>query len=338
MTVVTAVHSKKNKLSNTIIKALEDVAPGCIKTDVSLADISWYKIGGIADAIVEPDSLETAIAIVKCLKDHDVLYTTIGSTSNILFDDGGYRGVLIKISSTAFNEIEFGDDGFVKAGAGVWIPYFVRNLINRGLIGCTHAIGIPGALGGMLIMNGGSLRKGIGEQVIDVTIIDDKGYVKTLSKEECKFGYRSSSLQKMNCLVIGATFKYEQGTTYDLRKEALELLVSRSKKFPRRYPNCGSVFLSYPEMYSIVGPPGKAIEDLGFKGKVQGGAMISSVHANFIVNTGGASSNDILNLIHQCRDAIRSNSGFEMNCEVRFLPSNGQLEPAHIQADRLFAN
>jgi len=325
------------QVNEDLIQSLEDAAPGCIKRNIPLCNISWYKIGGNADVVVEPDSARSAAAVMRCLKDHNALYTVIGSASNILFDDAGYRGVLVRIAENNFNELSFEDGGIVHAGAGLWVPSYVRSVIKHGLDGCVHAIGIPGALGGLIIMNGGSLRKGIGEQLVEVTIIDKNGDIKTLDQKECAFGYRSSVLQKEECIVIGATFRYKHGDRKELRKQALDLLVERGKKFPRKLPSCGSVFLSYPDMYSIIGPPGKAIEDLGFKGKTQGGAQISPMHANFIVNIGGAKAWDVLNLIHQCRVAIMEKSGFDLKCEVRFLPAEGELCQAHVQADNIFA-
>ncbi|MCK5374809.1 MAG: UDP-N-acetylmuramate dehydrogenase, partial [Alphaproteobacteria bacterium] len=297
---------KKQFVNKKLIHALGELVPSAsMQQNVSLCDVSWYKIGGKADLIIEPDNIETAASVMRCLKKHNALYTVIGSASNILFDDAGYRGVLVKIAGNNFNNLNIDKDGFVRVGAGFWVPYYVRNLINNGLDGAIHAIGIPGALGGLIIMNGGSLRKGIGEQLVDVTIIDKNGDIKTLSKDECDFGYRSSALQKMECMVIEATFHYKMDRDIALlRSKALELLISRSKKFPRKYPSCGSVFLSYPKMYGTIGPPGKAIEDLGYKGKTQGGAQISPVHANFIVNTGHASAADIEGLIVYVRDEV----------------------------------
>ncbi len=328
--------NKKQLVSESLIKALEKAAPGCIRRNVPMRDISWYKIGGNGAVVVEPDSTQSAAAVMRCLKEHNALFTVIGTASNILFDDAGYRGVLVKIADNNFNELSFEDDGVVRVGAGVWVPTYVRNVIKHGLEGCVHAIGIPGSLGGLIIMNGGSLRKGIGEQLVDVTIINKDGYIKTLNQKDCAFDYRSSALQKRDCIVTGATFRYERGDKDMLRKQGLDLLVERGKKFPRKLPSCGSVFLSYPEMYDIIGPPGKVIEDLGFKGKTQGGAQISPMHANFIVNMGGAKAWDVLNLIHQCRAAIMKKSGFDLKCEVRFLPSEGELYQAHIQADKVF--
>ena len=328
--------NRQQLASEALIRRLESISSGGVRRNVSLREISWYKIGGPADVVVEPKTTESAASVMRCLTEHNALYTVIGSMSNILFDDAGYRGVLVKIADTNFNELHFKENGTVQAGAGFWVPCYVRNVIKRGLEGCVHAIGIPGALGGLIIMNGGSLRHGIGEQLVNVTVIDKSGEIQTLTREECNFGYRSSALQTMECLITGATFRYESKDPKLLRKQALDLLAQRSTNFPRKYPSCGSVFLSTSEMYGIIGPPGKAIEDLGFKGKTEGGALISPVHANFIVNTGGATARDVLSLIHQCREAIREKSGFDLKCEVRFLPAEGKLCSAHIQADKIF--
>ncbi len=331
-----ASETNKQLVNSDIIKDLEDAVLGGVRRNVLMRDLSWYKIGGNADVVVEPDSTLSAAAVMRCLKKHNALFTVIGTASNILFDDAGYRGVLIKIADNNFNKLSFEDGGIVRAGAGLWVPHYVRNIIQLGLEGCVHAIGIPGALGGLIIMNGGSQRKGIGDQLVDVTIVDKDGEVRVLKQAECEFGYRSSALQRMGCIVTGATFRYARGDKGKLHNEALNLLVERGKKFPRKLPSCGSVFLSYPEMYEIIGPPGKAIEDLGFKGKIRGGAQISPLHANFIVNTGDAKAMDVLFLIHECRSAIMKKSGFDLKCEVRFLPSDGELRQAHLQADKLY--
>lgn len=269
--------NNKKQVDQSIIDDLNRFAPSCTKVGVKLSDLSWYKIGGFADLIVEPNSVQMVSDLVCYLKANNVLYTVIGDTSNILFDDAGYRGVLIKISS-ALGKLEFHENGRVTAGAGLWVPCYVRNVINHGLIGCVHAIGIPGTLGGLVMMNGGSQRKGIGEQLTSATIVDEFGDIKTFTREECRFDYRSSYLQEIDCVVVEASFQYKTGYGQELHREALAILVERRKKFPRKYPNCGSVFLSNPKMYPIVGPPGKAIEDAGLKGKQRGKAQISPLH------------------------------------------------------------
>tara|TARA_R110001592_G_scaffold16881_3_gene71419 strand:+ start:30535 stop:31527 length:993 start_codon:yes stop_codon:yes gene_type:complete len=326
--------NKKRHVDGILIDALEKIAPHCLQQDVRLSEISSYKIGGLADLVIAPENVDMAANVIKYLNDQNVLYAVIGDTSNVLFDDAGYRGVLLRVSS-AFNTLEFGDDGYVRAGAGLWVPCFVRNVIARGLAGCVHAIGIPGRLGGLVIMNGGSQRKGIGEQLESVTIIDAYGSVQILGKEECRFDYRSSYLQDINCLVVEACFRYDKGNVRELHREGLDILIERRLKFPRQYPNCGSVFLSNPSMYPLIGAPGKAIEDVGLKGARRGDAQISPLHGNFIINHGAASSQDVLRLIHQCRHTVVSKTGFEMDCEVQYLSPDGAFQPAHIAADRM---
>lgn len=328
--------NKKRFVDEEVILGLEQCAPSCVYRNVRLADMSWYRIGGNADVVVEPKDAVMISAVIKYLKAHNILYSIIGDTSNILFDDKGYRGVLVKISKN-MGHVDFGEDGFVRAGAGLYVPCFVRRVIAAGLSGCVHAIGIPGTLGGLVIMNGGSQRKGIGEQLVSVTIVDKEGEIKTYNKEECRFAYRSSYLQEINCIVVEACFKYEHGDKEALHAEGLSILVERRKKFPRKYPNCGSVFLSNPAMYPIVGPPGKAIEDVGLKGVRKGNAQISPLHGNFIINLGDASSNDVLYLINQCRKTVERETSFVMDTEVRFLPEDAFLRPAHEITDKVYA-
>jgi UDP-N-acetylmuramate dehydrogenase len=251
----------------------------------------------------------------------------IGGGSNLLFDDAGFDGVIVRIGSS-MSRVEVLDDGVVSAEAGAWVPWFVRTALRAGLAGSEHAIGIPGTMGGLILMNGGSQRKGIGDQLLDVTIADPTGALVTLDREACHFSYRSSALQRMDAIIVGARFKYAPGDPRQLRKTALKILVDRSAKFPRKLPNCGSVFLSDPQMYDKIGPPGLAIERVGLKGASIGDAQISPLHANFIVNRGAARSTDVLDLIQMAKSQVLSQTGFSMACEVRYVSPIGVVQPA----------
>lgn len=316
-----------------ILSSTPDIA---VRRDVPLATLGKWRIGGPADVVIEPASAEQAASVMKALQQSTAPFTVIGDGSNLLFDDAGYRGVIVRIGAK-MAAMQVHPDGTVEAEAGVWVPNFVRRVGGAGFTGCVHAIGIPGTLGGLILMNGGSQRKGIGEQLVDVTIVDETGEIRTLTKEECAFSYRHSTLQSMNAIVVGGRFAYALGDKAGLRKEMLAILAERNRKFPRKLPNCGSVFLSDPAMYATVGPPGLAIERAGLKGTARGGAQISPMHANFIVNNGGATSGDVLGLVRLIRTTVHDQTGFWMDCEVRHLAPDGQMRPAHMAAEKLAA-
>src|SRR5690606_33120726 len=138
----------------------------------------------------------------------------------------------------------------------------------------------PGTLGGLVYMNGGSQRKGIGDHVVEVNTVTRAGERKSYTREQCLFQYRASVFQRVDEIITGARFEFEYGDPQSIRRELLTILRSRRAKFPQKQPNCGSVFVSNPAMYADYGPPGKVIEACGLKGVVQGHAQISPLHAN----------------------------------------------------------
>lgn len=301
---------------------------GQVSKDAPLSHFSTWKIGGTADVLVSPACVEDVSFLQRYAHDKSIPCIVIGDGSNMLFDDDGFRGIVIHIGR-ALSRFEMTADGVVHAEAGIWTPHFVRKVACAGFKGSEHAIGVPGTLGGLVVMNGGTNRKGIGEQITSVTIVKEDGKVKIIEKTACDFSYRHSSLQDGNAVVVGAAFKYEKGDASALRLQMITTLMNRNRKFPRKMPNCGSVFLSSPELHEKVGPPGKVVQEAGFKGFRQGGAMVSDMHANFIVNTGGATSDDVLTLITKIRAAVFERTGHKMECEARHLLPNGKMVPAH---------
>lgn len=306
----------------------QGLSPAEFARDVPLASLGRWRIGGPADLVATPctaDSLAVALAVVAELK---VPHVVIGDGSNLLFDDAGFRGVVIRVGR-AFGGFRAERDGHVEAGAGLWVPSFVRRVIEAGLAGATHAIGIPGTLGGLVTMNGGSQRRGIGENVVSVDVVERDGNRRRMAAAELGYAYRASALQSGGAIVVSARFSFEPGNRHALRREAIAILASRRAKFPRVRANCGSVFVSDPKLYSLIGPPGLAIEKAGLKGFAIGDAQISPDHANFIVNTGRASSADVLALIGLARRRVHDLTGIAMDAEVRHLAPDGTMRPAH---------
>lgn len=313
---------------------LADAADLRMRMNVPLASMGRWRIGGAADLVLTPLSVDAVRRAMDALRRHGCPYVVVGDGSNILFDDNGLRGVILHIGR-ALDRFEITGDGHVRAGAGLWVPSFVRRVIESGLSGCVHAIGIPGALGGLVTMNGGSQRRGIGEQLVEAVVVDRYGERRVLSHAECGFAYRTSNLQKPGQVVVEASFRYEPSDQRALRSEALGILADRRRKFPKHLPNCGSVFVSNPALYASVGPPGRAIEEVGLKGLACGGAQISAQHANFFVNNGGARSAEILALILTAREAVAARTGIFIESEVRHLAPDGQMRMAHEAAELL---
>jgi UDP-N-acetylmuramate dehydrogenase len=283
--------------------------------------------------LVEPDTVEELRSVVHLVRETGTPWAVIGAGSNILFDDAGFRGVIVRLGPGLGRVACDPASGSVTAGAAVWVPSFVRRVAGAGLRGCEHAIGIPGTLGGLLVMNGGSQGHGIGEQVEEVTIVDTAGRVEVLDRAACGFSYRDSAFAHRDAVIVEARFSYDRADPDALRREMLALLRERRAKFPRKLPSCGSVFLSDPKQYAQAGPPGKMIEQAGLKGRCCGAALVSPQHANFIVNQGGATSADVLGLLREVRDEVRARTGVLMGSEVLYLAPQGPMAPAHTVLD-----
>ena len=297
-----------------------------LTVDAPLAAHSPWQSGGPTDLLVEPESLSDVCSVVQYARAHGVSLLVIGQGSNLLFDDAGLRGIVLKIGNRLAG-LEIAGRR-ITAGAGLWVPGLARAAMRAGIAGLEHVVGIPGTVGGLVVMNGGSRRQGIGDVVRRVWVVDHEGNPGSLSREECGFGYRSSNLQGSGSLVVRVELEGRAGDPRKIRREMLDDLRERRSKFPRKEPNCGSVFLSSAAMHASVGPPGKIIEEAGLKGMAIGAAEVSRRHANFIVNKGGASSRDVLALIAHIRRVVLARIGFELQCEVRYVDPRGGVTPA----------
>ena len=318
------------------IEALSKIAvkiDGLAHFNAPLAQHNSWKIGGPADLLIEPENTQQVADIVRFARDRQIPLVVIGQGTNLLFDDAGVRGIVLKIGAQ-MADIKI-DGQKILAEGGAWVPQLTRLSMRAGLTGLEHCIGIPGTVGGLVIMNGGSQRKGIGENIKRVWVVTADGEEQVLSRTDCAFAYRQSALQGTGAVVVKAELECSTGDIAEIRREMVCDLRNRRQKFPRKQPNCGSVFLSTAEMHASVGPPGKIIEDAGLKGMRIGAAEVSEQHANFIVNLGGATSADVLSLIKQIREKIRTEIGFDLDCEVRYVSPAGQISPAHKQADLL---
>jgi len=311
-----------------VLKRLAQAGVGACVFSAQLARHTSWQIGGPADLLVEPESADQVAGVIRFTHQHRIPLVVIGQGTNLLFDDAGVRGIVLKLGGN-FSRIEVSDNR-ITAEAGAWVPGLARRAMLAGLTGLEHTSGIPGTLGGLVLMNGGSQRKGIGENVRRVWIVDSVGNLVELTRQECHFGYRQSALQGTGAVVVKVELECERDRPSRIRRLMLEDLRERRRKFPRKEPNCGSVFLSSSEMHATVGPPGRIIEEAGLKGVRVGAAEVSHQHANFIVNRGGASSADVLGLIEHVRQVVYDRIGFELCCEVRYVSPAGEILPAHL--------
>lgn len=304
---------------------LASLLPGSVDFDVSMRRFSQWKVGGAADVVVTPKTVGELSQVRAYLSRNGIPSLTVGATTNLLFADEGVQAVLVRVGPSLASVTLDGPQ--VTAGAGAWVPGLARLAMKAGLTGLEHTCGIPGTLGGLVCMNGGSQRKGIGELITSVRSMDINGLIVRRSQEECDFSYRHSIFQSLDEVVIDATLQLTFGDRCGIREGMLAILRDRRMKFPRKLPNCGSVFVSNPAMYADYGPPGKVIEACGLKGYRIGGALISPLHGNFIVNTGNARAEEILALIQLVRERVTDLTGYSMAVEVRYVRPDGAIVP-----------
>jgi len=310
-----------------LAKELAALDVGEVRVAEPLRNHGTWRIGGPADALVEPGSVAQLGRLRQYIHDHGIASIIIGEGSNLLFDDDGFRGVVVKIGR-CLSAVEM-DGRTVRAEAGVSVPRLARAVGLAGLTGIEHTVGIPGTLGGLIIMNGGSQRKNIADSIVAVEAMESRGAIIRMKRDDCGFARRRSAFQGSPLMVVGAELELDYDDPAAIQQRMLAILRDRRRKFPRDLPNCGSVFVSGGDLFHRFGPPGKVIEEAGLKGLTVGGAQVSHRHANFIVNTGNATAADVRELIHRVRTAIHERTGIWMDCEVRHLLPDGRTRPAH---------
>ena len=314
------------QLTDADIAELADLCPDGLARNVELSKMSWWRIGGRADLVVRPSTTLEVAAVMSWFNSRGIRPAVIGLTTNLLFDDAGLRVPCIQIGNRMANIEVQGER--VRAEAGAWVPRLSRSLMKKGLGGAEHICGIPGTLGGLICMNGGSQRKCIADHILSVESVDRAGAVRIHDTSDCGFAYRQSIFQTNDEIITASTMRYVPRPRDEVRREMCVILGERRQKFPRKEPNCGSVFKSDPEMYAEIGSPGAIIERLGYKNRRVGGACVSPKHANFIINTGNATALDVLELVREIKKAVRAATGYAMETEARFLRADGKILPA----------
>ncbi|MEH6713881.1 MAG: FAD-binding protein, partial [Paraglaciecola polaris] len=223
-----------------------------IRENVLLSDITRWKVGGVAKILIEPNSVSGLSALLKIFHAEGIPKLVVGSTSNLLFSNEGLNIPLIQIGG-ALSDVKIKGNKVV-CESGIWVPGLARLLASNGLSGLEHICGIPGTLGGLIYMNGGSQRKGIGSHITSVTTIDDNGELRVYLNNECGFAYRASTFQSKNEIIVSCELELTPKDPKEIKREVLSILRSRRLKFPNKLPNCGSVFVSDPAMYADYGP------------------------------------------------------------------------------------
>lgn len=281
-----------------------------LKKNVSLADYSTFKVGGPAKYFVSPTTREEIAKVFKVVHELEIPYFILGGGSNLLISDNGFKGVVIKPNNKKITICEHR----VTADAGVSFQKFIQKVVKANLTGLEHLSGIPGTLGGAIAGNAGTATKWINSTIKQVHVVDRKGEIIAIPKTQCDFSYRYSRFKNsQEEIIVGADFILHKGDPIEIRKKVKETVVKRNHQ-PAGDACAGCIFKNPAEAAA-----GKIIEDVGLKGKMIGGAMVSPDHANFIVNTGKATAEDIAILISLIKQQVRDNVGIQLQEEIKYI-------------------
>ncbi|MBR3670755.1 MAG: UDP-N-acetylmuramate dehydrogenase [Fibrobacter sp.] len=285
-----------------------------------------FKVGGPVRYFAKAETVEDLKTAMTLACEKSLPYFILGNGTNLLVSDKGYDGVVITLTGD-FSAIEDLGNGAFKVGAAVPLGRFARTTLKQGFAGIHKLAGIPGTLGGAIYMNAGAYGQEIGNCCTMVTVLDDDGSSHDITTADCGFGYRQSIFQKNKATILSATFQLpaasaEGKTVADLEAELAECMAKRKASQPLNMPNAGSTFKRL-ETGAKDTPtqiaPGYYIEQAGVKGHRIGGAEVSTLHANFIVNAGGATACDIKTLSEYVQQKVADKFGIQLKREIILL-------------------
>jgi UDP-N-acetylmuramate dehydrogenase len=283
-----------------------------IITDAPMSEHTTFRTGGCADLLLLPSSGEQLAQTLHLLREHGIHALVIGRGSNLIVRDGGIRGAVVKLGEN-FSSIRV-DGELLYAEAGATLAALVREAHAHALCGMEYAGGIPGTVGGAVCMNAGAYDGEMKDHLQSVTVLDKQLTLVTLTAKELGLGYRTSIIAPQGYTVLTACFRLTQGDL-DTAKEHLKCLNQRRRdKQPLEYPSAGSTFKRPPGHFA-----GALIEQAGLRGFAVGGAQVSEKHCGFVINTGTATSSDILSLIAEVQKRVLEHSGVALETEVKII-------------------
>lgn len=295
------------------LAALKAQITGSVRAHEQMARHTTFRIGGPAALVVECDTLGDLSVALDVLGRHGIGWTILGKGSNVLVSDQGYDGAVLTLGREFKRHALDGER--LKAGAGVLLAAIVQDAFKEGMSGLEFAVGIPGTVGGALAMNAGGRNAWISSIVESVTLFRPGAGLVAVRGPEVAWGYRRSDLPSRG-VIVETALRVNQADAEHIRRLMEASLRRRKRSQPLGMPNAGSVFMN-PEGDSA----GRLVEAAGLSGARIGGAQISELHANFIVNTGAATALDVVSLMKLAQDTVRDAYGIELRPEIRFLGS-----------------
>lgn len=315
------MNSDNDILYSNLIKILGE---DNVKKSEPMKNHTTFRIGGDADLFATPVNAEQIYDTVIYLKKAGVPYYVVGNGSNLLVSDAGYRGVIIQLYSrfagyeilhdNCESAVDKADVIYIRVQSGMSIIKLASIVAGYSLSGMEFASGIPGSIGGGIMMNAGAYGGEMKDIVVCASIMDEDGNIRKLDNKELEFGYRTSVLRPGKDIVIDVVIALHPGNQTEIRGRMAEIAASRKEKQPLEYPSAGSTF-KRPEGYFA----GKLISDAGLKGFTCGGACVSEKHAGFVVNKGNATAADVIKLTDEVSEKIYELNGVKLELEVKKL-------------------
>ena len=271
-----------------------------------------FRIGGPADYFLLPSTAEEVKKILEICKEKELPYFILGNGSNLLVSDEGYCGVIIQLYRNYGGITVEGTN--IRAGAGALLSQIASAAKNASLTGFEFAGGIPGTLGGAVVMNAGAYGGEMKNVLKEVTVMTEQGEIMTIPAEKLEMGYRTSLVKKAGYLVLEAVISLKAGDVEEIKAIMKDLTEKRVSKQPLEYPSAGSTF-KRPEGYFA----GKLITDAGLRGYQVGGAQVSEKHCGFVINKGNATAADVCGLMKDVQEKVQEQFGVTLEPEVKFL-------------------
>mgnify|MGYP000450909187 FL=1 len=303
--------SEKNTC-NIYDKVVDIVGEENVHTDEPMSRHTTFRIGGNADYFVKPGNADEVAAVIVVCREYNIPYFILGNGSNLLVSDDGYRGMIINIMDNMDSVTV--DGRIITAQAGAMLVRVSVMARDNALTGLEFASGIPGTIGGAVYMNAGAYGGEMKNVVKTVRAIDEYGRIYELDSEKMDFSYRHSIVEERKLIVLEVTLELEHGSREAIDNRMKELAEARRSKQPLEYPSAGSTF-KRPEGYFA----GKLIMDAGLRGYSVGGAQVAEKHCGFVINKGGATASDVVELIRDVQHDVDDKFGVTLEPEVKML-------------------
>lgn len=297
-------------MKQIVLETISNIIPKeNISFQVPMSKHTTFRVGGNTDVMIKIDKIDQLPSLISYLVQESVPYFILGNGSNILVSDQGYRGIMIQISSEFSNYII--EDTTIKVEAGAMLSKISKIALEQELTGMEFASGIPGSIGGAMIMNAGAYGGEMSQIVECIKVVDQSGNILTLNKEEIEFGYRTSIMKQKSLIVLEVTFRLAHGIKGDICKKMSEITAKRLEKQPVHLPSGGSTFKRPKDQFA-----GKLIMDAGLRGEQIGGAQVSELHCGFVVNTGTATATDVYQLIQKVQKTVLEKFEIQLELEI----------------------